>query len=151
MKQWFETTIAYQKEVEDGKIKKVKESFLVDAINFGEAEVRIIKEASQLVSGDFDVDGVKKEGISEVFRNEEGGTWFKTKVSFITLDEVSGKEKKSKNIMYVQCMEIDDVIEKLTNDLKGTMADYVITSIIETKILDVFDYVVEQIIRDIGD
>lgn len=143
MKQWFETTIAYQKEVEDGKIKKVKESFLVDAINFGEAEVRIIKEASQLVSGDFDVDGVKKEGISEVFRNEEGGTWFKTKVSFITLDEVSGKEKKSKNIMYVQCMEIDDVIEKLTNDLKGTMADYVITSIIETKILDVFDYVVE--------
>lgn len=143
MKQWFETTIAYQKEVEDGKIKKVKESFLVDAINFGEAEVRIIKEAKQLVSGDFEVDGVKKEGISEVFRNEEGGTWFKTKVSLITLDEVSGKEKKSKNIMYVQCMEIDDVIEKLTNDLKGTMADYVITSIVETKILDVFDYVVE--------
>lgn len=143
MKQWFETTIAYQKEVEDGKIKKVKESFLVDAINFGEAEVRIIKEATQLVSGDFEVDGVKKEAISEVFRNEEGGTWFKTKVSFITLDEVSGKEKKSKNIMYVQCMEIDDVIEKLTNDLKGTMAEYVITSIVETKILDVFDYVVE--------
>lgn len=143
MKQWFETTIAYQKEVEDGKVKKVKESFLVDAINFGEAEVRIIKEAKQLVSGDFEVDGVKKEGISEVFRNEEGGTWFKTKVSLITLDEVSGKEKKSKNIMYVQCMEIDDVIEKLTNDLKGTMADYVITSIVETKILDVFDYVVE--------
>jgi hypothetical protein len=143
MKQWFETTIAYQKEVEDGKIKKVKESFLVDAINFGEAEVRIIKEASQLVSGDFEVDGVKKEGISEVFRNEEGGTWFKTKVCFVVLDEISGKEKRTKNIMYVQCMEIDDVIEKLTEDLKGTMADYVITSIVETKILDVFDYVVE--------
>jgi len=143
MKQWFETTIAYQKEVEDGKVKKVKESFLVDAINFGEAEVRIIKEASQLVSGEFEVDGVKKEGISEVFRNEEGGTWFKTKVCFVTLDEVSGKEKRTKNIMYVQCMEIDDVIEKLTKDLKGTMADYVITSIVETKILDVFDYVVE--------
>ena len=138
-KQWFETIIQSEKTMDDGKIKKVKESFLVDAINFGEAEERITKEAQDLVSGDFEVASVKKEGITELFRNEAGGTWFKTKVSFVMIDEV-GKEKFSKVVMFVQAMEIDNVIEKLAEGMKGTMSDYVVTSIIETKILDVFDY-----------
>lgn len=140
MKTWFETTIQYEKEVGDGKFKNVKEVFLVDAINFGEAETRIIEEAKTLYSDDFEVNPIKKEVINEMFKNEEGGTWFKVKVNFVVLDEISGKEKTTKNIMYVQCMTIDDVLEKLTEGMKGTMSDWKPVSIVETKVLDVFEY-----------
>ena len=140
MKQWFESTLQYEKDFGDGKLKKVKEVFLVDAINFGEAEARIIKEGRNLISGDFEVSSVKKEGINEMFKNEEGGTWFKLKVNFIILDEVSGKEKQTKTVMYVQCLDIKDVMGKLTEGMKGTMSDWIVTSIAETKVLDVFEY-----------
>ncbi len=139
-KQWFECTVQFEKQLENGKLKKVKESYLVDSITFGEAEERIIKEAQDFISGEFEVAAVKKENISELFRGEEEDPWFKIKVSFITLDEVSGSEKYSKFTMYLQCKSIDVVIDALAEKMKGSMADYIVNSITETKIVDVFDY-----------
>jgi hypothetical protein len=140
MKKWFECGVSSEKEMEDGKVKKVKEMFLIDAMSFTEAETRIVECVKELISGDFELETVKKENISELFRNEPaGGTWFKTKVSFVSLDEVNGKEKRTKVVMYVQCLDINDVMDKLKLELKGTVSDYEVNSIIETKILDVFD------------
>ena len=139
MEKWFITTIQYEKEIGGGKSKKVKESFLVSGIDFGEAENRIIEEARSFISNEFEVESVKREIINEMFKNEEGGSWFKVKLNFFTTDEY-GKEKKTKNIIYVQCMDIENVIEKLTEGMKGTMSDWKPNSIVETNILDVFEF-----------
>ena len=44
MHNWFLCKIRDKKTMEDGMVKKVTESFLVDALSHTEAEARIIKE-----------------------------------------------------------------------------------------------------------
>ena len=43
---WFETKVRYEKMMEDGKQKRVTETYVVDALSFGEAEERITEEMS---------------------------------------------------------------------------------------------------------
>ena len=52
---WFETSIRYDKTMEDGMPKKVTELYVVDALSFGEAEETITKEMSAYISGEFEV------------------------------------------------------------------------------------------------
>ena len=66
---WFETKIQYEKTMEDGLQKKVKEQYVVDALSFTEAEKRITEEMSSYISGAFDVADIKKATYKE---NREG-------------------------------------------------------------------------------
>ena len=86
---WFETKIQYEKTMEDGLQKKVKEQYVVDALSFTEAEKRITEEMSSYISGAFDVADIKKATYKEIFFSDEATAdrWYKAKVQFITIDE----------------------------------------------------------------
>lgn len=140
MKTWFECVIKYDKVQENGMEKKVSESYLVDALSFTEAEARIIEEMTPFISGEFLVSGIKRSNISELFYNEVGDKWFKCKVNFITLDEKSGSEKRTASYMLVYASTVDEADKNLKEGMKGTLADYEIESIKETKIMDVYPY-----------
>ena len=60
---------------------------------------------------------------------------------FITLDEKSGKEKKTSQNVLVQASDLRDSIKRLDEGMKGSMMDYTIASVTETMIMDVFHYV----------
>lgn len=141
MHKWFECTIRYEKQLEDGKIAKVTERYLVDALTFTEAEARIIKEMKQFISGEFEVANINPQKYSELFWNESGDKWFKSKVNFIVLDEEKGVEKKVANYMLVQANDLKEARELLVDGMKGSMEDCEIASISETKILDVYKYI----------
>lgn len=140
MHNWFETKISYEKEVESGMMKKVSEPYLVDALSFTEAEAKIIKEMTPFMSGEFQVANVGRRNYSEVFYDENGDYYFKAKVLFICIDEKSGAEKMSASMMLVQADSLQHAIDNLNAGMKGTMADYKIASITETKIMDVYPY-----------
>jgi hypothetical protein len=141
MHKWFECTIKYERQLEEGKIAKVTERYLVDALTFTEAETRIIEEMKPLISGEFEVANINPQKYSELFWNESGDKWFKTKVNFIVLDEEKGVEKKVANYMLVQANDLKESRELLVDGMKGSMADLEIASISETKILDVYKYI----------
>lgn len=141
MAEWFECKLSYDKEEENGSLKKTNESYLVDAMSFTEAEAVVIAEASKFISGSFDVAAVKKEKIFEMFKNEEDeGIWFKSKLAFITVDEVSGKEKRKNFTVYIQSKDMFTVAADIKKNMEGTMADYEIGSITATKIENVFEH-----------
>lgn len=140
MHNWFETTIKYEKTAEEGRIVRVTEKYLVDAITFTEADARINKEMQPFISGEFSVSAIKRARINEMFENANGDKWFKAKVNFIMLDEEKGVEKKIASYMMVQANEIKDARENLVEGMKGSMADYEVESLTETKIIDVFKY-----------
>lgn len=146
MHMFFEVRIRYEKTMENGQNKKVNESYLVDALSFTEAEARIINEMTPFISGDFKVKAVKEVNFSEIFfSNEElADTYFKARLAYVTLDEHSGKEKKTYTNVLVQAADLRDAVKKLDEDMKGTMADYKIVSIAETKIMDVYLYKPEE-------
>jgi hypothetical protein len=131
--------------MENGMVKKVNEPYLVDALSFTEAEARIIDEITPYISGEFTVSDIKRANYSEIFFSAEDAAdrWFKTKLQFITLDEKSGTEKKTSTQVLVQAADLRDAVKKLDEGMKGSMADYVIASVAETALMDVYPYTAE--------
>lgn len=142
MNEWFECKIKYEKTMENGLVKKVTEPYLVDAINFTEAEKRIIEEISPFMTGEFQVSDIKRARFAELFETpeESADRWFKAKLTFITLDEKSGVEKKTSQNVLVQAADLRAAVKRLDEGMKGSMMDYVISSMAETPIMDIFPY-----------
>ena len=140
---WFICKIRYEKVMEDGMQKKVSETFVVDALSFTEAEARIIEEMSSYISGEFDVVEIDRAVFKEIFFSDEESAdkWYKSKVAFITIDEKTEKEKRS-NIYYLaQGSSLENARKNIDEVMGRTMIDYVICSVSETKIEDVFEYI----------
>ena len=124
-------------------------TLLVDALSFTEAESRIIEEITPFISGEFTVSDIKRANYSELFPSDEEAAdrWFKCKLYFITLDEKSGAEKKTATNVLVQAADLRDAVKKLDEGMKGTMADYVIASVAETALMDVYPYSAEPDVK----
>ncbi|MFA5046276.1 MAG: DUF4494 domain-containing protein [Paludibacter sp.] len=140
MLNWFECKIKYEKTAEEGKIVNVSETYLVDALSFTEAEARITEEMKPFISGEFIVSNIRRAKINELFENENGDKWYKSKVYFISLDEEKGIEKRTASTMMVQASNVKEAWDGLQEGMKGTMADYEVASIVETLILDVYPF-----------
>ena len=142
MHTWFTCKICYEKTLENGMNKKVTEPYLVDALSFTEAEARIIEEMTPYISGEFTVADVTRARYSELFYAEDASAdrWYKVKLGFITLDEKSGAEKKTFTNVLVQSTDLRDAVKRLDEGMKGSMADYIIVSVAETAIMDVYPY-----------
>ncbi len=137
---WFECAAKYERTTEDGDMKKVTETYVVEADSFGEAEKKIIEELSPYVSGELEIKKINPMSISEFFFSEKDADdkWYKCKLVFITIDEKSGKEKKSATSYIVQANSLATALNYMTNEMSNTMIDYVASNISETKIIDVF-------------
>lgn len=142
MHTWFECKIRYEKTMENGTTKKVTEPYLVDALSFTEAESRIIEEVTPFISGEFIVSDIKRAKYTELFDSDDSrdDRWFKCKLSFITLDEKSGAEKKTFTVVLVQASDLRRAVTQLDRGMKGSMVDYAIVSMTETAIMDVFPF-----------
>lgn len=145
MHTWFTCKIRYEKTMENGMNKTVTEPYLVDALSFTEAEARIIEEMTPFVSGEFTVSAVNRARYSELFYadDESADKWYKCKLGFITLDEKTGAEKKTFTNVLVQAFDLRDAVKRLDNGMKGSMVDYIIVSVAETPIMDVYPYEAE--------
>ena len=139
---WFECKIAYEKVMEDGLQKKVNENYVVDAMSFTEAEKRIMEEMSSYISGEFTIKDIKIAPYKEIFFSDEemADRWYKAKLEFITIDEKTEKEKRSAVNYLVQAGTLKGAVGNIESVMGTTMIDYVIASVTETKLMDVFEY-----------
>jgi hypothetical protein len=139
---WFECRIKYEKTMEDGLQKKVTETYVVDALSFTEAEQRIMEEMSSYISGEFEVADIKKAAYKEIFFSDldTADRWYKTKLQFITIDEKTEKEKRSNVNYLVQAGTLNGAVKNIDEVMGGTMIDYVIASVAETTLIDVYEY-----------
>ena len=144
MLNWFECKIKYEKTADDGKIVKVLESYLVDALSFTEAEARINEEMKPFISGEFIVSSVRRARINELFTNVNGDKWYRCRVFFISLDEEKGIEKRIATTMMVQANDVKEAWDGLKEGMKGSMADYQVAAITETAIMDVYPFAAPQ-------
>ena len=139
---WYETAIRYDKTMEDGMPKKVIEYYVVDALSFGEAEEMITQEMSSYISGEFEVKNITPATYHEIFfsDNDADDRWYKAKLQFITIDEKTDKEKRSSVTYLVQAGTLNGAVKHIDEVMGGTMIDYVIASVAETQLMDVFEY-----------
>ena len=134
---YFEVKVKMQKTQEDGTQKKVSEQYVVEAATFGEAERRITECLKPYIEGEFNVTDIKIAGYAQIVGGDENADkFFKAKVTFVALDETTGKEKKTSELYLVQ----SETLESAESDVKNYLNDgnTTISSIAETAILDVF-------------
>lgn len=137
----YECGVRYERTMENGMTKKVTELYLVDALSFAEAEGRITKEMEPYMSGDFDVVTIKRTNYSEIVEGlPTADKWFKAKLNFISIDEKSGKERKQAVHFIVRATDINNAHICVVEHMKGSMMDYEIATLDETKIMDLFRY-----------
>ena len=139
---WFEAKIRYEKAMEDGCLKKVTETYVIDALSFGEAEKRILEEMTSYVSGEVEVCALKIAPYKEIFFADSNmdDKWYVAKLAFITIDEKTDKEKKTRVCYLVNAGNINAAVKNIEEQMAGTMIDYDTFNVSETQILDVFEY-----------
>ena len=139
---WFEAKVKYVKVNEDGREKKVTESYLLDAMSYTEAESRIMREMESGVNGDFYITGLKKSNITELVESvdETDDRWYKAKIAVIDAEEVSGKEKSSSQYYLVAASGLRKALENLEKSLSTYVVPYEIVSLADTTFMDVFPY-----------
>lgn len=142
MNNWFECKVRTEKMMEGGATKKVTEPYLVDALNFTEAEARIIDEITPFCNGQLEVVDIKRARYCEMFTSEleNCDKWYKVKCAFVTIDEKTQAEKRTTQQMLVQASDLRDAVQRFDEGMKGSMVDYEITLVQETPLLDVFPY-----------
>lgn len=137
LEKWFECKVKYDKVLEDGCSKNVTDTYLIRAISFAEAEARAVEEVAPYITGEFEVCACAKRNYQELIGSNNGERFYKVKVSFITLDEKTAKEKVTSNNILVQADDISSALSKFEMSMKMCSVDYVVDSVADTKYVDV--------------
>lgn len=131
-KRLFEVGVSYIDAIE----KKRKETFIVKAISFAEAEDKAYLDFKDYDVTDIDVLSVKISNVTEVIldENDEKEKYYKVKYSVIVLDEKSAKEKRIPHYLLFNASSIDEAREMYKRESAGWVSDIILESITETKI-----------------
>ena len=136
---WFECKVRYEQTQEDGMNKMVTETYVYKAADFGEAHDKAIKNMSMFISGEFGITAMKIAQYGEVVMPDDRAEekFYRVKVNLIILDEKTQKEKKTACYYLVNADSVEKARKYTDTALSQTMADFIIVSVQETKIIDV--------------
>ena len=151
MSNWFKVSISFNHIDEKGNEKKTVEQHLFDAISYAEAEERMYKKAEIMIHGEFKLESVTKQKISDVFFFVQGEKWYKCKVSYIDIEDKTGKEKKVTSFMMIEADTVKQAYERMETSLNNMAVPFEITAISESPILEIFPYDAEERIQKLTD
>ncbi len=138
--QWYVCKVRLDRTQENGTVKKVTETYAVDAVDFTEAEARATKVVAQYATGEFEVKHISPAPFKEVVLDDlysPDMRYYDVKIVVLSLDERTGREKQT-NVRYlVQAPYVWAAIDNLGEYMKGTMLDYRVAAVSETTIEDI--------------
>lgn len=140
MNTWFTVKVKYTKQLEDGRLKRVTEPYLVDAVSFTDAEARIYEEIGSSVQGEFSITGISKTDFADIFYYEDAEDWYKCKLSYISVDADSGKEKKVSHNYLVTAHDLKQAYERIQESMSEMLVSYEVPAIMLTPIVEVLPY-----------
>ena len=119
MNNLFEVKVIYLT-TEKGKDKKVKETFLIQANSFGEAETKMIAE-NPSPSGIMTITDIKKSKLEEIYPLAEIGSepYFKVDVEIEEQSDITGATKKVKQSWIVQADDLDKAHKRANEIVKS--------------------------------
>ena len=134
---YFEVKIKYAKTFEDGRVKPVVEKLFTSAISFAEAEHRAYFYAGQLSLTDVELKSVRIVPYYDFIRTTtEADIFYIATLEVLTLDENTGREKKSKKKVLVQATDRAKAEEQLNDVMGSTLLDWRLVGLTETDIVD---------------
>lgn len=105
-----EVKAVYEKQTGEDNPGKVKETYLVDAVNCADAEKQVTDEIKPYVFGESETLQIRKRHLFDIFPGN-GGNWYEAKVEMITID--GDKETRKAVKVLVQDNTIDGALKEL--------------------------------------
>ena len=157
---WYQVKARLDREQSNGGIKSVSEIYLVKTLTFGMAERAVLEEVAKRTYGEVDVVSIARKNFSEVIidtgtaskidgearqmlgqtnASTEADKWFKCKVNFLSIDEKSGKEKKTAHHFLVKANSALTAHQLVDEFMQSSLSTYEVEQIDDTKILEVFE------------
>ncbi|WP_107039932.1 DUF4494 domain-containing protein [Brumimicrobium mesophilum] len=141
MNNWYEVKAKFVKQMDDGRLKRVTEPYLIDAVSHMEAEERAWKEVLEHVAGEVIVTGITPKNYSDIYASDEScDLWWACVVGYRSIDGDNGNEKYIKSNILVEAVNIDTALESLKTFIVSFTVDTFIHSIKETSIVEVLPY-----------
>ena len=144
MSEWFQSKVSFLRQMDNGLIKKIVEQYLIDAVSFTEAEARAYKEAGEGMR-EVQAVAISRSNIKEVVFYGDTNMWHKCKVCYNLMDEDTEKEKKITTYLLVNSHDVREAYDRCAEHLKEMLTPFTIPQIVESPIIDVYQY--EQALR----
>ena len=141
--EFYECKVKYRRETGEGKQEKVSETYLIDAISFGDAETRVLEEVKPFVfmGEEIEMKIIKKVAYYDLFNNPDGHFWYKAKASLFIPDEDSGKEKKVNIAILIHETDMENAYKLVKNEMEKGGDNYQIINLQVTNIMDIISLV----------
>jgi hypothetical protein len=143
MNNWFTVKVKYTKQLDNGALKRVSEPYLLSAMTFTDAEARIYEELGQIIRGEFNVVGISRTEIHDIFAYDDADIWYKCKVRYESMDAETEKARKVNQNFLVSAASVKEAYERIQESLSTLMVDFEIPSIIVSPIVEIFPYTEE--------
>lgn len=139
-RRWWEVTVRRDVIQDDGTSKSQAEHFLVHSLCCTDAENRIMEGLAVESTGDIDVTDIKQKKYKEIFCSENPGEekWYHVKANIITIDEKSGKEKKTGILYLVQASDLKNAVRNFESSIYDSVANMELDNVKASPIIDVF-------------
>jgi hypothetical protein len=135
----FECKVKWSKIDEStGKEKVVTEKYLVEAVNFSDAETRMHEEMAKRTKSEFYVVAIKLGVYSDVIEGE--GILWNCRISFMDVDTVSGREKKAFSNVLIGAETVDEALKAIKGYTEAFIVNSEIEGINDSKIIDVIRF-----------
>lgn len=135
---WYQAKSKYQQEQENGEMKTLTDTYLLDAVSFTDAEARMYEIMNEQNIADHAVGSISRKNLSDVFDDETSEKWWQAKTVYMSLNEMTGKERRIVNNILVRADDIKAAHSALTEGLKTMLIPYEIEAIVLTPIMDVY-------------
>ena len=137
---YFIVGVRYEKTLEDGTNAKTTEQYVVDALSWSECEAKTTEEMAEYTNGDMEIVTMKKAGFSELFLSEidSEDKYYDCSINMITIDEKSGKERKTKVRYLVQGDTIEKARKNVDEIMGKSLIDYDVVELKLTNILEIY-------------
>lgn len=143
----YELTVKYERAGEKGLNTKVTEQYIVRSHQCASAELGLLEALAPYVAGQCEVLSVKRSAVTEVItdKNTEADRYYKAKVAYNIIDEVTGKTKKHPQYFFIFAGSVEAAHSVLNSNLQKSVMDYEVLSVSETKFVEYYFIKNEQL------
>ena len=129
----YKVGLRYQKEHENGEVKKVTEHFLISAVSFTDAEFRAAEVLPDLLKKAGEVIYMERKQFNQVLQGTEDQVFFEVKTA-VVIEEA----KIQKGVLLIRGYGMEEALEEVSQNLREEYQSFKIVSAKESNILDFY-------------
>ena len=99
-----------------------------------------LEELGQIIRGEFNVVGITRTEIHDIFAYDDVDLWYKVKIKYESADADSEKSKKVTQNFLVSANSVKEAYERIKESLSTLLVDFEIPSIMVSPIVEIFPY-----------